>query len=1241
MYESPLKAERSRSKGDKFFRIGGQVRVRNQANKGGGKEIEEMSRIDQRESPESHHSEKEVKRIIKKEREDSSQPSKDKKRVVVSDDHLPSAGSKHQKGETTADDVYSSQPYSHTGSSDDADDDDDDEWQENLLMDKGGEESKNEKVDDLLDSETYMGVDNILNYGGGVRAADLIRCRQIPVRNRLCPKGCLVNQDSSDLMAQGVCQVIDDTDHGNMGNGGDHHLGKGEAHHEPICRPADPPQVLYCPAGPLPSLDGSKEYQDVVKLHRLGTDAASDVKIYEEEDSNFRVSVSVTSSRRFFTVESYTDERSQSSLDSASSRPSRLAFSNQTNEIRVFDANHLANLGDSEAHDRIGAVNLTLIEPRRAGVWYSVDHWNSFFLITTNTDNAPNGKIMIAPVDDPRSQRWRTLLPEGKLKTTDKVWAFKSGRLVIETWENAAQTLSLCTLQRLKNNSVDTFKWRMKEAIQLKDAPNDRGGFKSVKNGFREEQSLVLGVDVADCRAPKTLILSKININKRKEKSNQSDSGLKHLSYQMLPVQNYHGKLATLLIQSYTIQPTIVAVDLETMSHIGLSKQATMISSPIYETKVIACKGKKGVSIPLTVVFNRWLHPKLGVHPGPVLLEVFGARGLRTGPHFNSGRVSLMDRGVIYAYAHVRGGGELGHRWQEQGESLMKRNAIDDLIACSDWLIAQKIASPDRLALAATGEGAVIAGAAVNQRPELYTSLTLTNPLLRLVPFVLRYRYLWKHWGNPSKTKMLQYMRSYSPYNNIRSNTTYPPTFIKAARFHSTAHRSHFHPKHSPTVILPRQPAPLTERWDPSTRWTHPRKVHPVSLSTSSIIFGQQTGLSLDETRKLLGRTRSHTQFQTGGGGLPTDHTQVGVGSDGGDDSDLIKSSESVQREDDDDDTIEFQKEDKSESTGISSGTQQKTKLYSKKKNGLLARSSHNEYLSWEVCPLCGFIANTSIGITEEETLSRYVSWMHGIEGDPSCGMRLVNRHIGPYWDSLLWANKVRHVSPSPVFVYVVDQTTTTEDETLAHFRQLAFILIQLGLVSKPHDAIDNLPVVVRNATGPPGLKSQDPYFSHGDWSAETTSRECPEEGNNIKKTIHKPDMSEVMKMTTGSGEVDSPFYSRLRCLQIKDGSTGTNGEPSHHRSEGTHSTCLSVVGEGLAKPPTSLEFAQMATNLTQSSIMRLMMSEYYPKFDLSFGIRLHAGRSVIESHGSIADCGGDGLPDLFDPYREVMFDSG
>jgi oligopeptidase B len=169
----------------------------------------------------------------------------------------------------------------------------------------------------------------------------------------------------------------------------------------------------------------------------------------------------------------------------------------------------------------------------------------------------------------------------------------------------------------------------------------------------------------------------------------------------------------------------------------------------------------------------------------PALLYGYGSYEHSIDPGFSSLRLSLLDRGFVFGIAHVRGGGEMGRRWYDDGKLLHKRNTFTDFIACAEHLVAEGYAAPDRVAIRGGSAGGLLMGAVVNLRPELFTAVVAEVPFVDCLTTILDETLPltvmeWEEWGNPkADAAVYEYMKSYSPYDNV-SATAYPAMLVTA-----------------------------------------------------------------------------------------------------------------------------------------------------------------------------------------------------------------------------------------------------------------------------------------------------------------------------------------------------------------------------------------------------------------------------------------------------------------------------
>jgi len=166
----------------------------------------------------------------------------------------------------------------------------------------------------------------------------------------------------------------------------------------------------------------------------------------------------------------------------------------------------------------------------------------------------------------------------------------------------------------------------------------------------------------------------------------------------------------------------------------------------------------------------------------PCLLHGYGSYGLSMPDDFNSTRFSLLDRGVIYAIAHIRGGSELGRTWYDDGKMLKKLNTFNDFIAAADFLVSEKVCSRDRLAIQGGSAGGLLIAVVVNFRPDLCKAALLQVPFVDALttmsdaslPLTVQE---YRQWGNPNIKAEYDYMRKYCPYTNLKK-ANYPSMLL-------------------------------------------------------------------------------------------------------------------------------------------------------------------------------------------------------------------------------------------------------------------------------------------------------------------------------------------------------------------------------------------------------------------------------------------------------------------------------
>jgi oligopeptidase B len=417
--------------------------------------------------------------------------------------------------------------------------------------------------------------------------------------------------------------------------------------------------------------------------HRVGADPAADVLVIEEPDDHFYLGVGRTKDDCYVLC----------GLDSK-----------VTSEVRILDAD-----------DPEGAF--TVVEPRRQGVEYSVDHDRGDpasgrpgrFLVVTN-DGAEDFRLMEAPDEAPGRDRWTEVIPGRAGVRLDAVDPFVRHLAVYEREDGE-------TRMRVVEYATGT------------------------------------STPVAQPESPSTVW------------------GEANPEYD-----------ATVLRYGYTSLATprsTFDLDLDS-GELTLRKRQPVLGDfdpARYRTERRWATADDGTQVPLSLVYRTDLvaGPTPGSAGAPCLLYGYGSYEASMDPTFSSLRLSLLDRGFVFAIAHVRGGGELGRHWYEEGKFAAKPNTFSDFVACARRLVADGWTSPDRLVARGGSAGGLLMGAVANLAPDLFRAIVAEVPFVDCLTTILDESLPltvleWEEWGNPvDDPEIYRVMKSYSPYDNVRS----------------------------------------------------------------------------------------------------------------------------------------------------------------------------------------------------------------------------------------------------------------------------------------------------------------------------------------------------------------------------------------------------------------------------------------------------------------------------------------
>ncbi len=213
-----------------------------------------------------------------------------------------------------------------------------------------------------------------------------------------------------------------------------------------------------------------------------------------------------------------------------------------------------------------------------------------------------------------------------------------------------------------------------------------------------------------------------------------------------------------------------------------LLKQAEVVGGyeeEKYHSERLYAKARDGKEIPISLVYKKGFKRN---GKSPLLLYAYGSYGHSMDPYFSSVRLSLLDRGFVFAIAHIRGGEEMGRQWYENGKMLKKKNTFNDFIDCAEHLLAKKYTRKNRLFAMGGSAGGLLMGAVMNMRPELWAGVVAAVPFVDVVTTMLDETIPlttgeFDEWGNPKDKKYYKYIKSYSPYDNVEKQA-YPHTLV-------------------------------------------------------------------------------------------------------------------------------------------------------------------------------------------------------------------------------------------------------------------------------------------------------------------------------------------------------------------------------------------------------------------------------------------------------------------------------
>ncbi|MEQ8217731.1 MAG: S9 family peptidase [Arenibacter sp.] len=357
---------------------------------------------------------------------------------------------------------------------------------------------------------------------------------------------------------------------------------------------------------------------------------------------------------------------------------------------------------------------------RVRGMEYSLTHYEDNFYILTNMEGATNFKLMTTPEDQTESEHWVDFIPHREEVLLEDIEMFNEYYVLSER-ENGL-------------NKLKIVRWDTGESYYL---PFDNETYTAYVGTNPDFDTEILRYGYNSMTTPSSIIDFNMRTREKKIKKEQEVLG-------------------------------------------GKFDKGNYISERIW------APARDGKKVPISLVYHK--NTKLD-GSSPLLQYAYGSYGHTIDPYFSTVRLSLLDRGFIYAIAHVRGGEYLGRKWYEEGRLLNKINTFTDFIDCSKFLIEKKITSPEHLYASGGSAGGLLMGAIVNMCPEIYHGVIAAVPFVDVLTTMLDDTIPlttgeYDEWGNPNEKEYYDYMKSYSPYDNVSRQVQ--PNMLVVTGFHDS-----------------------------------------------------------------------------------------------------------------------------------------------------------------------------------------------------------------------------------------------------------------------------------------------------------------------------------------------------------------------------------------------------------------------------------------------------------------------
>jgi len=425
---------------------------------------------------------------------------------------------------------------------------------------------------------------------------------------------------------------------------------------------------------------------DKILRHEIGTKSKDDKIVFHEKDNTFYTSVSKSKSNKFIIISSH---------------------STLTSEFQFLDANKPLD-------------NFRLFNQRKRGLEYSINHYEKFFYIITNIDNAKNYKLMKTPIGGTEYENWINVIDHRKDVLIEGIDIFKN-YLVISERANGL-------------NRINIRKWDDSESYYLDFKSETFSSYTTTNVDF---DTNILRYGFNSLTQPPSIIDFNMSSKKKTIRKQQQvlDDNFKNKNY---------------------------------------------ISERIWS------QSEDGTKIPISLVYKKGL---IKNNKNPLLLYGYGSYGNTIDPYFSVSRLSLLDRGFVFAIAHVRGSEYMGRKWYDEGKLLKKTNTFKDFITCTKHLISEGYTNTNQTYAYGGSAGGLLMGSVINMEPELYNGVIAAVPFVDVLTTMLDETIPlttgeYDEWGNPNNEEFYNYILSYSPYDNVKK-MKYPNLLVTTGLYDS------------------------------------------------------------------------------------------------------------------------------------------------------------------------------------------------------------------------------------------------------------------------------------------------------------------------------------------------------------------------------------------------------------------------------------------------------------------------